>query len=414
VDRLCDIFIDGGQIKALGKFDEIPADAQRIDAKGCWVVPGLIDLHVHLREPGLSYKETIESGTRAAAAGGFTSICCMPNTAPYTDKPEIIEWIKHRAEEQAGGVNVLPIGGLTEGQLGERLADLGGMAGAGAVAFSEDGRSVADEALMLEAFKCAAKLNLPIFSHCEDINLVNGGVVHAGVASVKYKLPGISSASEYKIVERDIALAQKANARLHICHVSAAESVDAVRRARSHGLPVTAEVCPHHFAFCDEDIIEDDGKFKMNPPLRSRKDMEALLEGLADGTLTVIATDHAPHSQEEKDSGLLRSAFGVIGLETAVSAGITYLVEKNILTPSRLIGVMSANPAGVLGLNKGRLSIGSVADITVIDPTAEYIPEQFFSKGNSTPFKGIQLHGKIRYTVSRGNISFKDGGVDGN
>jgi dihydroorotase len=334
----------------------------------------------------------------------------MPNTSPYTDTPETVGWILRRAAERANGVKVLPVGGLTHMQQGESLARLREMAAAGAVAFSEDGKSVADEVLMRGALKIAAELNIPVFSHCEDIKLVNGGVVHMGAASVKYGLPGISSESEWKYVERDIRLASEAGARLHICHVSAKESVELVRRARNGGLPVTAEVCPHHFAFCDGDITADDGKFKMNPPLRSRADREALLEGLADGTLTVIATDHAPHSLDEKANGLRGSAFGVIGLETAVAAGITFLVEKGILTPVQLIKAMTASPAEVLGTDGGSLRVGRTADVTVIDPAADCVTDSFFSKGSSTPFYGMQLHGRIMYTVTQGSICFKGGG----
>jgi dihydroorotase len=414
MDKPCDIFIEDGVIKELGSFkNNLAPGAEVIDAKGYWVVPGLIDLHVHLREPGLSYKETIESGTRAAAAGGFTTVCCMPNTSPYADTPETVEWILRRAKERANGVKVLPVGGLTHMQRGVRLARLREMAEAGAAAFSEDGKSVADEALAREAFKIAAGLNKPVFSHCEDEKLVNGGVVHMGAASVKYGVPGIPSESEWKYVQRDIRLASETGARLHICHVSAKESVALVRRARNGGLPVTAEVCPHHFAFCDEDINADDGRFKMNPPLRTRADRDALLEGLADGTLHVIATDHAPHSKDEKAKGLLGSAFGVIGLETAAAAGITFLVEKKILTPMQLIKAMTASPAGVLRTEGGSLRVGRAADVTVIDPAADCVTDRFFSKGSGTPFYGMQLHGKIMYTVTQGIICFRGGGKYG-
>ncbi|MDR1665155.1 MAG: dihydroorotase [Clostridiales bacterium] len=414
VDRLCDLFAAEGKIQAAG--ENLPArpDDQVIDAEDCWVVPGLIDLHTHLRDPWNAppYKETIATGTLAAAAGGFTTVCCMPNTLPYADSPEVVRYITERASETER-VRVLPVAGITKGQLGGALAPMTELAAAGACAFSEDGRSVADENLMREALKRAAALCVPVFAHCEDVGMIiSGASVHDGIAARRFGLAGISSRSEFSVVRRDCALAAETGARLHICHVSAAESVEiireAVRKQSAGRRSITAEVCPHHFAFCDGDI-SDDGKFKMNPPLRSRADRDALLEGLRDGTLNIIATDHAPHLAEEKSRGLSGSAFGVVGLETAVGAGVTYLVRAGVMGVSDWVAAMTVSPARVLGIEGGTLSEGSAADITIINPDARYRVDagKFFSLGKSTPFDGTELWGKVTHTICNGKVVYR-------
>lgn len=413
MDKPADIHISEGKIKVVGHFspETYLQGAQVIDAAGAWVVPGFIDLHTHLREPGQTHKETIATGARAAAAGGFTTICCMPNTTPYADSPEIIRWIVERAA-QTTAVHVLPVAGLTREQRGVHISPMAALVEAGACAFSEDGKSVADAALMKEALQTAASLGVPVLSHCEEAALVAGGVVHAGIAACKWDKPGISSESETMIAERDIRLALETGAKLHICHVSAAETVALLRETALRGGDtaerITAEVCPHHFVFCDEDIPADDGDYKMNPPLRSRRDRDALLNGLRDGSLPVIATDHAPHHAQEKSKGLTDSAFGVVGLETAASAGLTYLVNTGILTPLHWVAAMTLHPARVLGIDKGTLSPGTAADITVIDPYAAYTvePSHFYSMGKSTPFAGHTLKGKVRYTLVDGKVVY--------
>ncbi|MGN0505590.1 MAG: dihydroorotase [Lachnospiraceae bacterium] len=379
-----------------------------IDAAGKYVMPGFIDLHVHLREPGLEYKETIATGGKAAAAGGFTSICPMPNTKPATDSPEKVKALLKKAETDSP-VHVLPIGAITVDQKGEVLADIGGMAKAGAVAVSEDGKSVMNSAVYAEGMKAAAEAGIPVFAHCEDINLVRGGVMNAGMRAKELGLPGITNAVEDIIVARDILLAKETGVQLHLCHCSTRDSVRLLRAAKEEGLPVSGETGPHYFTMTDEEIPGDFGNYKMNPPLRARQDKEALIAGLTEGVMEVIATDHAPHSKEEKEQSMLKAPFGIVGLETAFALTVTELVRKGHLSMAQLVARMSTAPAGILGIPKGTLAEGSCADIVIADITEEYEidPESFFSKGRNTPFAGKKVYGRVCCTIVDGTVVYE-------
>lgn len=409
IDEVMDVLVVDGIVEKLEK--NINDDADKIiDADKCWVTPGFIDVHVHLRDPGYEYKETIATGTRAAAKGGFTTICCMPNTNPVTDSEIMVEYIKMKAARD-GVVNVLPIGAITKGQKGEELANIGQMANAGACAISEDGKSVLSSGLLKTAMKYAKMFNIPVLSHCEDISLVGGGSMNAGAASQLLGLKGISNDSEEVIVARDIILARSTQSKLHICHVSTKGSIQLLREAHARGEEVTAEICPHHFTLTDEAVMDYDGNTKMNPPLRSAEDVLALKEALKDGTVSIIATDHAPHSIEEKNCEYEKAAFGIVGLEIALPLGIKVLVEEGWLTPSQLIEKMTINPAKMLGIDKGSIEVGKVADITVIDPEAVYKVDtsKFASKSKNSPFDGYEVKGKIEYTIVGGNVVVEKG-----
>jgi dihydroorotase len=406
-DETGGVLIEDGIIAAVGPEADAPDACETIDASGLWVTPGWIDLHTHLREPGFEYKETVYQGAGAALKGGFTTICAMPNTNPVTDCAEIVNFVHAKAQE-AGGARVLPIGSLTEGQKGARLSRMEDMAAAGVCAFSEDGKSVADAFLMKEALRKSGTLGLPVFLHCEEPSLVRGGVMHESAAARRLGLPSISADAEEVIIARDLILAQYADVHIHICHISTAGGVRLLRQAKQAGVRASGEVCPHHFTLCCEDIPGDDGMYKMNPPLRSARDRLALWEGLADGTIDAIATDHAPHAPEEKNKGFMGSAFGVAGLETALALCVTRLVRPKILTPSQLIQKCAANPAKILGIGAGTLSVGARADITLIDPQKEIMvnPETFFSKGKNTPFGGWKLIGAVVCTIMDGRIVY--------
>ncbi len=404
--EILDLFINNGKISKLEK--NINCDAEKtIDANGMWVVPGFIDLHVHLREPGYEYKETILTGSRAAAAGGYTSICCMPNTNPVVDNKGVVALINKIAKEQAI-VNILPVGSITKGQNGKELSNILEMKNEGIYAISEDGKTVENIDLMKEAFRIAKKANIPILSHCEDIKLVNGGVMNFGEISKKLGLKGISNRSEDVIIERDILLSDGEDATLHICHISTKGGIQLLRKARKRRNNVTGEVCPHHFCLYDEIIDGTDSNFKMNPPLRSKEDVQAVIEGLRDGTVSVIATDHAPHHESEKNCSFENASNGIIGIETALSLCITKLVNEKILTPYKLIEKMSTNPAEILGIDKGSLSIGSDADVTIVDPNLEYKinKSKFLSKSKNSPFDGWNVKGKVIYTIISGEIVY--------
>lgn len=410
IDDKMDVLISDGIIKKVEKSISESEAQKVIDAENKWVTPGLIDLHVHLREPGYEHKETIATGTRSAAMGGFTAVCCMPNTKPVTDNEILIEYIKMKAERE-GVVKVLPIGAITKGQLGEELADIGKMAEVGACAISEDGRSVENASLMKTALRYASMFNLPVFDHCEDLKLVGKGVMNAGEKASLLGLKGISDDSEEVIVSRDMILAGAVNAKLHLCHMSTKGCVELIRQAKERGVQVTAEVTPHHFTLTEDDIVDYDSNFKMNPPLRSKEDVEALKQGLKDNIIQVIATDHAPHHQDEKNCEFEKAANGIIGLETALALSVTELVEKGVLTPSELIEKMSLNPAKVLGNDMGTLSVGAKADVTVIDAQNEYTIDvsKFVSKAKNSPFGGRKVKGKAIYTIVDGNIIVENG-----
>lgn len=407
-NQVMDLLIVDGIIKEKGVDLAAEAD-QVIDANGCFVMPGLIDLHVHFRDPGLTYKEDIATGSAAAAAGGFTTVCCMPNTKPVIDSPEVVKYIVDKANE-VGLTNVLPVGSVTMGMLGTEVTDIEALKEAGICAISEDGKSVMDSAVYRKAMKNAAKLNIPVLAHCEDINLVEGGVMNMDAKAESLGLKGISNAVEDIIAARDIMLAKETGATLHLCHCSTRDSVIMLRDAKKDGIKVTAEVCPHHFSMCTDDITANDGNFKMNPPLRERADMEALIKGLSDDYMDVISTDHAPHSAEEKAKDMTQAPFGIVGLETSVALTVTNLLKPGHITPMQMAEKMSYNPAKVLGINKGTLDIDAVADIAIIDPNEEYVIDTatFKSKGTNTPFGGIKVSGKVKYTILDGRVVFED------
>ncbi len=396
-----DILIKDDKIVKLEKNIQAAAD-KIIDAENMWVTPGFIDLHVHTREPGFEYKETIKTASEAAVHGGFTTICAMPNTKPIVDCVEIVDYILEKAKNESK-VNLLVVGSITKGQDGEELSDIEGMKKAGIIALSEDGKSVMSSQLMKNAFIEAKKHDLNILSHCEDSELKNGGVINEDIAE-KFALKGISRDCEESIIARDIILASATNAKLHICHISTKNSVKMLRAAKAENIQVTAEVCPHHFVLYDEMINKDDGNFKMAPPIRSKEDVQEILRGLKDGTIDTIATDHAPHSEAEKNCGFENSMNGIVGLETALPLAITYLVNKNILSPFELIKKITINPAKIIGIDRGTLSIGKKADINIIDPNLKYKIDinNFKSKSKNSPFNGFEVNGKVIKTFING------------
>lgn len=387
----------------------IEKEAHRvIDASGKYVMPGFIDLHEHLREPGFEYKETIATGSMAAAAGGFTTICPMPNTKPVIDSRVMVEYLNYKAAEDSQ-INIIPVGAVTVGQLGERLADLEGMAAAGALAVSEDGKSVMNPLVYKEGMKKAAELGLVVLAHCEDRGLLDGGVMNAGKKAAELGMPGITNSVEDVIVARDILLAKETGARLHLCHCSTADSVALVRMGKSLGVKVSAEVCPHHFAMTEDEIPGDDANYKMNPPLRTKADADALIAGLADGTMEVIATDHAPHSAEEKQKSIREAPFGIVGSETAFALSYTALVKAGHLTMPQLVEKLSTNPARIIGIDKGDISVGHVADLVIADVENPYVIDvnRFISKGKNSPFGGRTVYGKVLLTMVNGEVVYE-------
>ncbi|WP_033167862.1 dihydroorotase [Clostridium sp. KNHs205] len=407
-DGIRDILVEDGIIKEISEHINIQAD-EVIMAEGLFVMPGFIDLHVHLREPGFEYKETIKTGAMSAARGGFTTICPMPNTKPAIDSRDMVEWVNHKAKEEAV-VHILPIGAVTIGQAGDQLADIKGMKEAGAAAISEDGKSVMKITVYKDGMLAAKKAGIPVFAHCEDKDLVGRGVINAGNKARELDLPGITNGVEDIIAIRDILLAKETGARLHLCHCSTRDSVAFLKWAKEEGLPVTGEVCPHHFTLADEDIPGNDSNYKMNPPLRSREDVAALKDALKQGILDVIATDHAPHSKEEKEKSFLDSPFGIVGLETAFALSFTELVESGILTPLELVKKLTVNPASVLGMDKGSLGTGKAADLVIADTSSWYAieKEEFVSLGKNTPFQGRKVKGRIKYTLVDGKVVYQD------
>jgi len=404
-----DILVIDGRIANSGK-GLIAGGAEVVDASGMLVVPGLIDMHVHLREPGFEAKETILTGSRAAARGGFTSVACMPNTRPVADSAAMVSYIREAAFK-CGIVNVYPVGAITRGIGGEELAEMGDMKEAGAVAFSDDGSPVMNGGLMRRAMQYARMLGAAIISHCEDKNLSAGGAMHEGAVSTILGLRGIPASAEEVMVARDIILAEETGCRLHIAHVSTAGSIRLVREAKSRGVKVTCEATPHHFTLTDKAVTGYDTSTKVNPPLRTDGDVAAVKEGLADGTIDVIATDHAPHTVEEKDVEYENAPFGLAGLETAVGLVWTGLVNTGVLTPLQAVAKMTVNPAGILGIPRGTLEVGAVADITVIDPGLAWTVDAglFESKGRNTPFHGMPLKGRVFMTVVGGRVVMRHG-----
>lgn len=403
-----DILIDGERVAAVEK--RVQARGARVlDAKGKLVLPGLFDMHVHLREPGQEYKETVATGTKAAMRGGFTAVAAMPNTAPVTDTPEVIRYVLEKARD-AGYARVYPVGAITRGSRGDELSEMGALREAGAVAYSDDGRPVVSAAVMRRAMEYARMLGVPVISHCEDLTLAGGGVMHEGFMSTRLGLRGIPAAAEEVMVARDIILAELTGCHLHIAHVSTAGAVRLIREAKARRVRVTAEVTPHHFTLTEQAVEGFNTLAKVNPPLRTAADVAALREGLADGTIDVIATDHAPHAAHEKEAEFDAAAFGLVGLETAVGLVFTELVATGVLDIPAVAAKMSLNPARILGLPAGVIEPGAVADLTVIDPEATEIvdPASFASKGKNTPFGGYRLTGLPYATVVGGKVYIRD------
>ena len=403
-DEIIDLLITDGKIAPLSQLSELSFQPEEIDASNLIVAPGLIDMHVHLREPGFGHKETIESGGRAAAAGGFTTIACMPNTSPVADTPSTIAWIKERAAA-AACVNVLPTGAISKNISGEELGPIGSLAQAGVVAITDDGHCIQNNELMRRAVEYARMVGVPVLDHCQDYNLVGNGVVHEGYWSRLLGLPGWPAAGEEAIVMRNILLADLCDHPIHCQHVSTAGSVRLLREARGRGVKITGEVCPHHIALTDEAIQNFNTNYKMNPPLRAQADVDALLEGIADGTLSILASDHAPHADFEKEVEFDAAPFGIIGLETELGLFLDLLVHKQRkIDIARLIEMYTVEPARLLKINAGTLSIGAPADVTLIDPDLEWTVKigKFESASRNSPFDGWKLKGRAVRTIVRG------------
>lgn len=406
-DQTADVLIADGRIARIER--GIAASAEVLDASGRVVVPGLIDIHVHLREPGQGHKETIRTGCRSAAAGGFTSLVCMPNTAPPLDSPELLQSVIDRG--RGADARVYPVACITVGQKGETLADLAGLRRAGAVAFSDDGFPVGSEDLMRKALEGSARLGCPIAPHEEVKALTAGGHMHDGEVSRGLGIKGMPAEGEAGMIERDLRLLEQVGGRLHVLHVSVARAVGLIRDAKRRGLPVTAEACPHHFVLTDEAVRAHGTLAKMSPPLRSAEDVEAVRAGLADGTLDAIATDHAPHAADEKALPFDRAPFGIVGLETALGLTLTHLVAPGILSLSGAIARLTCIPARIVGIRGGTLQAGDIADVAVIDPDLEWTvePGQFRSKSRNTPFAGRRLKGKAVATLLGGQMTYREG-----
>lgn len=398
-----DVLITDGVVSRLAPAISAEEGIAIIDGTGCHLLPGLVDLHVHLREPGYSYKETIETGTMAAARGGFTTVCAMPNVNPVPDSAESLASQEEIIERDAS-VEVLPYASITLRRLGDRLTDHM-LLSERVAGFSDDGTGVQSEEVMLRAMQSVAKTGKILAAHCEVESLLDKGYIHAGSYAASHGHRGICSRSEWEEVERDIRLAEETGCRLHICHISTAESVEAVRRGKARGVEVTCETGPHYLAFCDTDLKEE-GRFKMNPPLRDASDRDALLRGIADGTIDAIATDHAPHSEEEKSRGLEKSAMGVVGLETSLAASYTSTVDKGLIPLERLVELMSINPRRIIGKDCDPIAVGKRADMVLVDFHREWKVDtkQFLSKGRSTPFEGCTLKGEVLMTIADGYL----------
>ena len=433
-DQIADIYIEDGSVKKIGKKLKDHAD-EIIDATGKYVMPGFVDLHVHLRDPGQTEKETVETGAAAAAKGGYTTIMAMPNTKPVIDNPDVLSYVLNKGRSVTP-VHVYQAGAITVGMNGEKLTDMENMAAHGAIAFSEDGKSVMSTKLCWDAMHMLAKLDLPFLDHCEEKTLVNGGVINEDANRERLGLPGICNAVENVIAARDILLSSETGARLHLCHCSTKEVVEIVRIAKQRGFTtLTAEVCPHHFTLTSDDIpnapaprSESDDtptlsaipsnkegyemvNYKMNPPLRTAADRAALIEGLRDGSIDCIATDHAPHSAQDKNTGMLEAPFGIVGLETAAALTYSELVETGVLTPLQMAEKMSYNPAKILKLEggAGEIAVGKDADLVIFDPQASYVIDKntFVSKSKNTPFHGRKVTGRVDMTIIGGDVVYQ-------
>lgn len=415
LDGEADLLIEAGKIKEIRvqdkKSKKSPSDTMHaesyktLDAKGMLVIPGLVDMHVHLREPGFEYKETIKTGTEAAVRGGVTAVCCMPNTNPVNDSSSVTEFIIRKAMNE-GSCSVYPVGAITKGLKGEELSEFTFMHENGCVAFSDDGRPVADSLMMRRALEYSRVLNVPIISHAEDLVLSEGGVMNEGVLSFTLGLKGIPAQAEETMIARDIALAELTGGRLHLAHVSTAGSVEIIRAAKKRGIAdITAETCPHYFSITEESVHGYNADAKVNPPLRTAKDVESIKQGLADGTIDVIATDHAPHHSDEKLLAFDHAPSGISGLETSIGLSMK-LVDERVLTLNQLIEKMALNPAKIIGISKGTLRQGADADLVILDTQSTYIVNKagFRSKGKNTPFEGWELHARPVSTIAKGRI----------
>lgn len=401
-----DLLVENGKIAKIAS--KIEENCKAIDASGKHVLAGLIDMHVHLREPGFEGKEDIESGSKAAVKGGVTQVCCMPNTNPVCDNAVVASYIKHRAQE-VNLCKIHPIGAITKGQQGESLSDIGKMKSAGVVALSDDGKSVDNSLIMRLAMEYAADFGLRCLCHCEDKSLVDGGVVNEGYNSTLTGLKGSPRAAEDIMIARDIALSESLGIPVHICHVSTYSGVEIIRNAKARGVKVTAETCPHYFILTDDIITDYDTDTKVNPPVREEKDKNAIIAGLKDGTLDCIVTDHAPHSLKDKQVEYNLAAFGISGIETSFALSYTYLVKSGVMSLCELMDRMSSSPAKILGLEGGTIEEGAPADLVIADLAEKYVidPAKFLSKGKNTPFKGFEVYGAIKYTLVDGAIKYK-------
>ena len=428
MDEVADVKIEEDKIAEIGKNLKADKTDRVIEAKGCYVMPGFIDMHVHFRDPGFEQKEDIFTGMAAAAHGGYTTVLTMPNTKPVVDNADVVEYV-HKKAESGHCIHVLQVGAVTKGQKGQELADIKGMVEAGIPAISEDGKSVMNAEIYREGMLEAAKYGIPVLAHCEDINMVHGGVMNADEKAKELGMPGITNSVEDVIIARDIVLSKETGAQLHLCHCSTEDSVKMVKLAKEEGLKVSAEVCPHHFTLTSDDIkkfvpqIENgiliphetdaDTNYKMNPPLRMKKDVEALKEGLRDNIMDVISTDHAPHTFDDKNTSMKKAPFGIVGLETAACLTYTELVLGGYLTPMQMAEKMSYNPAKIIGIDKGDIQKGKKADVVIFDPKETYKIDKntFASKGRNTPFDGREVTGRVKVTICDGNIVYKENSI---
>lgn len=424
MDEVADVRIENDEIAEIGKNLKAKKTDRVIQAKGYYVMPGFIDMHVHFRDPGFEQKEDIYTGMAAAAHGGYTTVLTMPNTKPVVDNADVVNYV-HTKAASGHCIHVMQVGAVTKGQQGKELADIKGMVEAGIPAISEDGKSVMNAEVYREGMLEAAKYGIPVLAHCEDINMVNGGVMNADAKAKELDMPGITNSVEDVIIARDIVLSKETGAQLHLCHCSTADSVKMVKLAKEEGLKVSAEVCPHHFTLTSDDIkkfvpqIENgiliphetdaDTNYKMNPPLRTGKDVEALKEGLHDGIMDVISTDHAPHTFDDKNTSMKKAPFGIVGLETAACLTYSELVLGGYLTPMQMAEKMSYNPARIIGIDKGDIQPGKKADVVLFDPNETYRIDKntFASKGRNTPFDGREVTGRVKLTICDGNIVYE-------
>lgn len=408
IDADLDILIENGKIAWLGQHLEAE-DAQMVDASGLVVAPGLVDMHVHLREPGFEAKETVATGCAAAARGGVTTLVAMPNTRPATDCPEIVKLVQSKAAPT--GVNVLPAGAVTVGQRGQVLTDFDSLRAAGVPALTDDGVPIQNQALLRQAMLRAKERNLPLLDHCEDRDMVQNYAVNEGKISQALGLPGRPAVAEELQIMRDVMLAEDTGAHVHICHISTEKGVGIVRQAKANDIHITCETCPQYFTLTEDEVLHRGAMARVNPPLRTQADMEAIRAGIVDGTIDAIVTDHAPHTAEEKSKPLPDAPSGMVGLETSLALALTGLYHSGLLHLSRVLALMSTSPATLLGLNKGTLGVGQDADLVIFDPDQAWTIDknQFVSKGRNTPFHGRTVRGKVKCTISRGNIIYQEG-----